>query len=310
MKYSSCKIFVFVLLAGISVQFVSCQQTSRRNPDNALARVGNKYLTVQDARENIPAFVLKEDTASALRHYREEWIRQQLLLQEANRLDLAQKKEVRQKLQDARNEVLREALKDYVIQNKESDLKVSDDEARAYYQAHKEQFQLKEDFVQFRHMKTKTLKAARAARQDLLGGVPWPEVARKYALDPEIAINESKQYWPISMAAKGIDIMHRYLTIIGQSEISPIQRVNGIYHFVQLMEKRSEGDQPDLEWLIGQIKDWMVMNKRRRNFSSYTKNLYLKAQSNNEVETFNVVPSQSNRKSTPKDTLESNSANE
>jgi len=138
-------------------------------------------------------------------------------------------------------------------------------------------------------------------------------VAKQYGVNPDVAINESKQYWPISMAAQNVDIMNRYLNIIGQSEISPIQRVNGVYQFVQLMDKRSEGDQPNLDWLMKEIKDWMILNKRRQNFSSYVKNLYLKAESNNEVETFNVLstqPDKSNQKTTVQDTLESNSANE
>lgn len=303
-------ISIFVGLLGLVLFGASCQQSTNNQSENVLARVGSDYLTMQQATAAIPDFVLAEDSVNALYRYREDWIRRQLLLQEANRLGLNQKKEIREKLQKARQEVLREALKDYVIQTSENDIQITDNEARSYYQANKDKFELDEDFVQFRHMKTETIRAARAARQDLLDGVPWPEVARQYANNPEVAINESKQYWPISMAAQGVDIMHRYLTIIGQSEISPIQRVDGVYHFVQLMDKRTEGEQPDLDWLIEQIKDWMILNKRRRNFSSYVKNLYLKAKSNNEVETFNVLPSKSNPKTTTEDTLESNSANE
>ncbi len=309
--YKSCfNISILCYILGLGLLLGSCKTSPSNQKENALARVGNKYLTIEEAKAHIPDFVLAEDSTNALHRYRENWVRQQLLLQEANRLGLMQKEEVQQKLEQARQEVLREALKNYVIQTKEDDLNITDNEARSYYQSHKKQFELNEAFVQFRHMKTNTIKEARAARQDLLDGIPWPEVAQQYAINPDVAINESKQYWPISMAAQGIDIMHRYLNIIGQSEISPIQRVNGVYHFVQLMDKRSEGEQPNLDWLIEQIKDWMILNKRRRNFSSYVKNLYLKAKSNNEVETFNVLPSKFNPKNTTEDTLESNSANE
>ena len=300
-------------LIGCLLLLVGCQPSSNPTPENSLARVGNTYLTVDQARADIPDFVLQTDSVSALYRYREEWVRKQLLLQEANRLDLAQEKEIQEKLEEARQEVLRQALKDYVTVSKEEELEVTDEEARSYYQANKQQFALNEDFVQFRHLRAGTITDARSARQDLLDGVPWPEVAKQYGVNPDVAINESKQYWPISMAAQNVDIMNRYLNIIGQSEISPIQRVNGVYQFVQLMDKRSEGDQPNLDWLMKEIKDWMILNKRRQNFSSYVKNLYLKAESNNEVETFNVLstqPDKSNQKTTVQDTLESNSANE
>jgi cytolysin (calcineurin-like family phosphatase) len=265
---------------------------------------------VEQAIDDIPETVLSEDSVEALTQYRDNWIRQQLLVQEAKRLGLEQKPEIQQKIDRARQEILRQALKDYVLASKEQDMQISDEEARTYYQANKEQFVLEEDFVKFRHMRTNTIKEARNARQDLLDGVPWPEVARTYAINPSTVISESDQYWPVSMAAQDIDIMNRYLTVIGQSEISPIQRVNGIYHFVQLMDTRSEGDHPNLEWLIEQIKDWMTLNNRQRNFSSFVKNLYLKAESNNEVETFNVLPTKPNQNSTLDDTLENNSTNE
>jgi hypothetical protein len=311
MIYTHNKLFFLFAYLGITVcTAISCQQSVPDSSEDTLARVGNKYLTVQQAAEDIPDFVLAEDSINALYKYREDWIRQQLMQQEANRLGLSQNEEVQQKLQKARNEVLRQALRDYIISSQQENMEISDNEARSYYQANKEQFLLEEDYVKFRHLKTQSLTSARSARQDLLDGVPWPEVAREYSINPEVAINESEQFWPISMAAKNIDIMNRYLNRIGQNEISPIQRVNGIYHFVQMTETRSEGELPDLEWLIEQIKDWMVINNHQRNFSSYVKNLYLKAKSNNEVETFNVLPAKSNQNPTVEDTLESNSTNE
>lgn len=302
--------FSLLTILGIILSLASCQQKTQQNADNALARVGNEYLRVEQAIDDIPKAVLSEDSVEALTQYRDNWIRQQLLVQEAKRLGLEQKSEIQQKIDRAREEILRQALKDYVLASSEKDVQISDEEARTYYQANKEQFVLEEDFVKFRHMRTKTIKEARNARQDLLDGVPWPEVARTYAINPSTVISESDQYWPVSMAAQDIDIMNRYLTVIGQSEISPIQRVNGIYHFVQLMDTRSEGDHPNLEWLIEQIKDWMTLNNRQRNFSSFVKNLYLKAESNNEVETFNVLPTKPNRNTTLDDTLENNSTNE
>lgn len=299
-----------LIIFGAVLPLASCQQTTQQNADNALARVGSEYLRVEQAIDDIPETVLSEDSVEALTQYRDNWIRQQLLVQEAKRLGLEQKPEIQQKIDRARQEILRQALKDYVLASKEQDMQISDEEARTYYQANKEQFVLEEDFVKFRHMRTNTIKEARNARQDLLDGVPWPEVARTYAINPSTVISESDQYWPVSMAAQDIDIMNRYLTVIGQSEISPIQRVNGIYHFVQLMDTRSEGDHPNLEWLIEQIKDWMTLNNRQRNFSSFVKNLYLKAESNNEVETFNVLSTKPNQNSTLDDTLENNSTNE
>lgn len=303
-------LLISTLLYSALIVATGCRSVSDREDTQQLARVGNEYLTIKEARNRIPEFILEEDSISALRSFRERWIEKRLMLQEAERLQLRQRAEVQEKLGDARDEVLAQALKDVVISNFEEDLVVTDEEARNYYQAHKEQFVLNERFVQFRHLIARDIESARTAKRELMQAVPWPEVARSHSINPEAQITESEQYWPISMALADIDIMNRYLQIIGQTEISPIQRVNGNYHFVQLMDARAEGEHPELDWLIEQIKDWLALDKRRRHLSSYVKNLYLKAESNNEIETFNVLPTHSNTKPSSTDTLENIQTNE
>lgn len=307
---STTHLFSSLFLAIALLPVLGCNSGTPEDRPERLARVGNEYLTVEQARDRIPEYIMQEDSISALRSYRDRWIEQRLMLQEAERLQLRQRPEVQQKLREAQREVLTQALSDVVISNFEENLEVTDEEARNYYQAHKDQFVLNERFVQFRHMVAEDIESARAAKRELMQAVPWPEVARKYSLNAEAKITESEQFWPISMALGDINIMNRYLQIIGQTEISPIQRVNGNYHFVQLIESRAEGEHPELDWLMEQIKDWLALDKRRRHLSSYVKNLYLKAESNNEIDTYNVLQTNPNTKSGSTDTLETNQTNE
>ena len=302
MKLSTIYPFLFVLLIA------SCTGRGDNKGQDRLARVEDQYLTLQEVRNNVPGHLLTEDSLYALRQYRENWIKRQLLLKEARRLKLENRPEVQKRLAKAREEVLVQALKDYVTSQGQDQVSVSDKEARVFYQANKQHFVLDEDFVRFRHLTTYSIGDARTAKQELLQGVSWKEVAQKYAVNADKALQESEQYWPISMAAQEIHIMNRYLKIIGQNEISPIQRVNGVYHFVQLLDERAEGEHPDLNWLINHLKDWMVLNKNQRNFSSFLKNLYLEAKSNNELELFNVTTSK--QENILSDTLEHTSPND
>lgn len=290
-------------MLGISFLLIGCQQTDIQPSEKQLAKVGSEILTVDQAVSQIPDYMMENDSTSALYRFREDWVQRQLILQQAKRLGIDQKDEIRQRLNRLQEEVLIQGLKDYVLADYEQDLEVTDDEARNYYQAHKNQLVLNERYVRYRHMATSTHSAAQSARQDLLRGIEWPEVARTYALNPEASIQESEKFWPISMALAEFDIMNTMLQRIGITEISPIRRVNGEYHFVQLMETRPEGGHPDLDWLIGQIKEWMRLEKRRRHFNSYVKNLYLNAQSNNEIETSNVLDTNSNAEPSESDTV-------
>ncbi len=112
------------------------------------------------------------------------------------------------------------------------------------------------------------------------------------------------------MALAHHEVMNTMIRRIGITEISPIRRVNGDYHFVQLMETRPEGGHPDLDWLIGQIKEWLLLERRRRHFNSYVKNLYLNAQSNNEIDTYNVLTPNVESEPSEPDTVGFQQANE
>lgn len=303
------KILTYGSFLFVVILLLNCTGRETEGDAAVMARVGEEQLTVEDARQQIPEFIYREDTVSALSRYRDEWIRRKVLLHEAERLNLAREEGIRKKLQQAREEVLIEGLKDYVIRDFEDDMEVSDEEARSFYQANKNQFILNEEFVRFRHIEAENLESARAARRELMQGIEWPEVARKYDVDPENKIRTSEQYWPISMALGDLDQLNGYLRRIGNTEISNIERINGNYHFVQQVDTRAEGEQPDLEWLIEQIKDWLELRKKNRHFSSFVQNLYLKAESNNEVEVFNVL-STNNKPNIIPDTLETNSTNE
>jgi hypothetical protein len=138
-----------------------------------------------------------------------------------------------------------------------------------------------------------------------LRGNSWEEVARQYSLQSEMVIKNASRFYPESSALKEYDTLNRYLRLIGVSEISLIENINGNYHFVQLIENKAVGEHPDLEWLLEQIKDWLILEKKRIAYNTYVKNLYLAAEANNEIHTYNVLPINTNTE-TSSDTLNSN----
>ena len=283
-----------LLLLGI----VGCIRPSDNADGEVLARVGSATLTLQQARQQIPDFVFARDSVSALRSFREDWIERQLLIQEAERSDLNHRNDVAGRIARAREDVLVQALKDNVLGGYEEQIEVTKEEARQYYEENKEQFVLDERYIRFRHLVTADLGDSRSAKRDLLRGKTWREVVQKYALDKEETLENSTRFYPQSAALKNYGPMHQYLKVIGIGEVSPIRLIDGQYHFVQLVEQRAEGEHPDLEWLLGRIQDWLRLEKRRKRFNGYVKNLYLRANSNNEIITYDVLPQQTSKPDT------------
>lgn len=267
---------------------ISCSN-NKSNDSRVLARVGNESLTISDARINIPQQVFAADSLKAYEQYTDSWIRRQVILQEADRLNFQNRPEVRRELERVKEEYVLQFVQDYIVGEYEEDIQVSTEEARNYYQENKETFTLPERHVRYRHLIARNLSDASNARQELMKAIAWEEVAKKYSLYPELKIRESERFWPISMAGGDINMLNRYLKVIGPSEISPIHQSGNEYHFVQLLDEKAEGDHPDLDWLIGQIKEWLTLEKRKRLFNTYVKNLYLQGQANNEIVTYDVL---------------------
>jgi Fe-S cluster biosynthesis and repair protein YggX len=252
-----------------------------------LAEVGNQVLTRSEAIASIPVNAMETDSSIVLKKYTEDWVRRQVILQEANRLNFTNRRDVRERMQRVQDEFILQAVQDYIISEFEDDLSVSELEARNYYQQNKEKFTLEEQYVQYRHVITESISEAQNAKRELMRGTDWETVAKRYSKYPDLKIRESQKFWPISISGGDVNMLNRYLRVIGPSEISPIYRSGNEYHFVQLIEERPEGDHPDLDWLIEQIREWLTLEKRKRAFNTYVKNLYLQAQANNEIKIYN-----------------------
>ncbi len=275
----------YALIAALFVWFFTgCSELIDSDNSVVIASVGNEQLTIEGALDQIPAIALRQDTMQAISSFKSQWINSRISEKEARRLQLQNSNEFRERVQRMERQVLEEMLKEFVLGEHEDELQVTREEAQDYFQANREKFVLDERYVRFRHITTNTRTGIDNARRDLMRGVDWEDVAQTYSVNPELQVRESTQFWPYSMAVADIPLLNRYLGVIGLSEISPVHRSQGQYHFVQLREVRNEGDHPDFEWLIPQIQQWLKLEKSQRITNAFKRNLYLQAESNHEVE--------------------------
>lgn len=278
----------FIILAALIV--TGCNQQTVES-SQVLATVKNKTLALDQVLQEIPAIAIQQDSARAVQEYVDNWIERQVILNEAIRLGVNQQPSVQAKLQRSENQILSQSLQDFIIAKHLSEIEITDQEVQQYYQSNKDQFVLQERHVRYRHLTAASLEDAQSGKRQLLRGVTWETVVSRFSVTPQDNLNESQHFWAISEAGNGIPTLNRYLNQIGMQEISLITRSGNNFHFVQLMEDRAQGEHPDLDWLMDQIKDWLLIEKSRRYYDSYVKNLYLKAQANNEIDQTSVVDS-------------------
>jgi hypothetical protein len=205
-----------------------------------------------------------------------------LLYQEALRMGLDKNPAVQSKIHDFTRDILTQSLLDHMV-SQSREIQVSQQEAIAYYEMHKDQFKLEEPHIRFRHLVTSTYEEAENARQDLMRGISWENVTERYALNKQDALRDAGILHPQSQALQNAQPLDQFIRRMGINEISPIQRIGGRYHFVQLIERKSEGELPDLNWVIGQIEDWLLLDKRRRLVTTYEQQVVRRAQANKEI---------------------------
>lgn len=276
-------------LVAVLLIFISgCNQSKPPQNEQVIARVGNNFLTLEQAYRDIPAFVIQQDTLSAISSFRDEWIQSTVIHQEALRNGIHKNPDIQERLFNAEREVLRQAMREAAFSI--SPIAITDLEVRDYYNQHRDNFVLQERFVRVRHIVTETLDQSRDAKNDLLRGIGWETVVERYALNHDETLHRANQFFPISTLFYNNPPMREYIGVMGITEISPIRGFGGRYHFIQLMEDRPAGEHPELDWVFEQIRTWLEMEKRRRTIRIFEQNLILQAEANNEIEVFDVIP--------------------
>lgn len=276
--------FTAVLFLMILTAASGCLSEAQQDSSPVIARVGNHQLTMEKAIKLAPDIAFLEDTLKAVSNFRRQWIRSKVTEEEARRLRLQNDEAFRERMARMEEQLLEEMLQEYVLAEQSSELTVTRDEAQNYFQANRDKFILNERYVRYRHITTESRTDVDNARSGLMQGVDWETILEQYSVAPELQLRQSTQFLPISMALSDIPLLNRYLNVIGISEISPVHFANGQYHFVQLREIRNEGEHPDFEWLIPQIQQWLKLEKSKRITNAYKRNLYLQAESNNEID--------------------------
>lgn len=275
------------IVIGFSLLLVSCEQAEKPLNDKPFARVGSSYLYEQDVLRRLPSTFNEEQKTNFITQYREQWIRRELIAQEANRSGLSEQKEMKLKIEDATKDVLAQAYRDFWIHKIDS-VQVSLSEVQTFYENNKSQFILQERHIRYRHIKTADLTSSKAAKSDLMRGIPFEQVVEKYALDKASTLSEAQIYYPIQLAAAQYPEMNKYLQIIGNMEISIIRLLDGKFHFVQITDERPAGTHPDLNWILQRIKEWLILEKKRKILTTLERELYLKAELNNEIKLFEI----------------------
>ena len=122
-----------------------------KTDDDVLARVHNRYLFSSEIKPLISPYTQPQDSVTIVSNYINNWVRQQLLLQAAEKALSDNDKDFSKQLEDYRNSLVIYEYEAQVIRQK-LDTVVSMVEIQDYYDKNRANFELKENIVKVNYV--------------------------------------------------------------------------------------------------------------------------------------------------------------
>lgn len=275
------RFYCFGLASFISL--LACSNNNKVEQAKIVAKVGDYSLSIDEAVARLPKAKLKQDSANATRQEIQRWIDERVMLLESDRLNLAEDEITAKKLERMRSDVLIESL-EQTIRNSSS-VNISDEEILAFYQANPALFLLQEEHVNIEWFYHDNLSIVNSVRDQVMNGKPLETLIQSLA-DSELKNQNLQSYKQLISRTVFNDLApirfkRRALSV---GDISDIYNYQGKNAFLKVTGLQSKGTISDFESVKLRIKDWLLAEKHKKNLLAYRRSLYLKAQSNNQIE--------------------------
>ena len=256
--------------------------------ESYVARVGDEYLTHSNLQTSLASLAVGLDTAEVARQLIDHWITSELLYQEARRLRIETRSDIREQLRQSDRAVLIQSMVEmYQMQDLSA---LSAIEISAYFESNKENMRLLEPFVRVRHLHLADADSAALAAR-LLNRTPGTEadsvfehLAARFAADPAAAIMLSQNFYPERNLFSARPILRRELAALMPGRPARVIAADSTWHLVQLLDRAAEGSLPELVWVEGQVREQLQIARRKQNYASAVQRLRSEADARDEIE--------------------------
>lgn len=278
-----------IIIAGLLLG-ISCKRHMYDDSETVLAKAGDNYLYLSDLEVNIPPNISGTDSIQLVNNMVNNWVRQELLLQYADKTLPDSLKDFSEQLKAYENNLLiYEYKKRYVEQRMDTVIELG--ELEKYYENHLHEFQLKENIVQFVYIQIPTqsemLDQAREFVQNIsdttIDRVMVRDFCEENAIDfylnddHWISFNELLKRVPLEVFNQEIYLKNnKYIEI----------KDHPYWYFIQLKDFKIKEDVSPFDFQKERIKS-IILNKRKIELlNDLEENVYQNAAKNNHFEIY------------------------
>ena len=241
--------------------FTQCQWLSTAEDlDTVVARVNQSTLTVDELEADLEASALPAATLQMKKDWVSDWIRTELLYQEALRREFDSDGKTVRDLARIRRDHLANVVLERLADD--SSMVVTDEEAEAYYEENRREFVYQEPELRLSVIVLPDETTARQVRGQLSRRrATFEELARTRSIHPSSADGGDLGYLK---RADIIDVSVQEIVFsLGAGQVSrPVLSESGSFIF-RVMDRREAGTLPLLDEVRGEIVNRVLRDRRR-----------------------------------------------
>ena len=261
----------------------------RTDAPEHVARVGDQYLRPNELHEALQQLPAEMDSTAARHQVIRQWTTTALLYQEAQRRGLANDSAVKKRLEESRRSVLVNALLGEFYD--EMPDTSSTEAMRNYFERHRKALRYSVPHVRVRHLSTRREAEARTAHQRLQQAIQagnadsvWTTLVRRYASDTAYAHRLADDFSPEPNLFSNVSGVTERLEQMEKNELAPVFEAGDGFHVLQLIERVPAGTVPEFEWVEDEIRQRLLLQRRKQMYARQVERLRNQARSSGELE--------------------------
>ncbi|MDD5495503.1 MAG: peptidyl-prolyl cis-trans isomerase [Candidatus Omnitrophica bacterium] len=236
MNYMKYKISILLLISVIGVSLWTGCVKKPSPDDKVLAEVSSKFITVNDLKKRISKLppYYQDIINKNKKKFLDETIVEILFYEEAIRKGLDRDKEFKEIMYEAKKKILIAKLIKTEVEDK---ITVSDEEARKFYEANKENFKSPE-LWRASHILVATEGEAKEIQNELAKGASFEELARTRSMDATASRGGDVGYFRMGQVVPEFE---KAALKLKPGEVSGIVQTQFGYHIIKLTDKKEPG---------------------------------------------------------------------
>lgn len=245
-----------------------------------LARVNNAAITAEEFYSSIPDELLAVMSPDDQREALEKWVKTELFYQAGVRRGVHEHDDLARRLREIERELVAE---EYIRQELEDVPDVTDEEARAYFMDHQQDYSIQ---VRLAHILVRSLPEAERALGEIRAGTPFETVAASVSIDQTASLGGDLGYMRRGDMIHELEEPAFDLKVGDVSDVIPSSYG---YHIIKVLDRHPGAGRPSFESKQAAVMNFLTSKRRRAAFDSMLSRLESRATVVIDTAALNVV---------------------